>query len=186
MSRRLLAVAVALALAWACADPPDKEIHQAQGAIDAARAAGAEQYAPAPLEAATKALAQAHEAVEQRDYRLALSQALDAQENARSAARAAASQKAVVRSQVERTLAAVDAAMTQAAARLKAARGRGGSAATALQARLDAARTAVQKARSALDAEQYLAARDALDGLLDGLNRDLAALEQALSSRRRH
>ena len=186
MSRRLVIVAVLLALVWACSEPPDKEIHQAQGAIDAARAAGAEQYAPAALTAATTSLTQAHDAVEQGDYRLALSQALQAQENARSAARAAASQKAVVRSQVERTLDGVDAALTQAAARLKAARGRGGAAASALQTRIGSATAAVQKARSALEAEQYLAARDALDGVLDGLNRDLTALDQALTSRRRH
>ena len=42
---RLLPVFVAFVLAAGCGDPPDKELHQAQGAIDAARAAGAEQYA---------------------------------------------------------------------------------------------------------------------------------------------
>ena len=189
MARRLAVLAVLLALGWACADPPDKEIHQAQGAIDAARAAGAEQYAPAALEAATTALTRSHDAVGQRDYRLALSLALEAHESARSAARAAASQKALVRSETERTLTAIDTALAQAAARLKTAPGRGGAVATAasaLEARVDAATTAVQKARSALEAEDYLAARAALDGVLDGLTRDLDALDRALGSRRRH
>ncbi len=189
MSRRLAVLAVLLALGWACANPPDKEIHQAQGAIDAARAAGAEQYAPAALEAATTALAHSREAVDQRDYRLALSLALEAQENARSAARAAAGQKAIVRSEAERTLTAIDGVLAQAAARLKTARGRGGAVATAasaLEAQVQAANRAVQEARSALAAEDYLAARHALGGVLDGLNGRLEALDRALGSRRRH
>ena len=43
-ARRLLACA--LLLCAACSEPPQKEIDRAQGAIDAARAAGADQYAP--------------------------------------------------------------------------------------------------------------------------------------------
>src|SRR5581483_9749899 len=65
----------------ACADdPPTKEMNQAQGAIDAARAAGAEQYAPEDFKAAVAALQRSHEAVTQRDYRQALNDALDARE----------------------------------------------------------------------------------------------------------
>ncbi|PYQ93511.1 MAG: hypothetical protein DMF96_29615 [Acidobacteria bacterium] len=45
--RRLpLSLAMLAAMAGAaCGNPPDKEMQQAQGAIDAARAAGADQYA---------------------------------------------------------------------------------------------------------------------------------------------
>src|SRR6476646_8902770 len=63
---------LAIASLVACGEPPDKEMHQAQGAIDAARAAGAETYAPAELKAAVDALTRAQDAVAQRDYRLAL------------------------------------------------------------------------------------------------------------------
>ena len=60
------------AAAAGCADPPSKELHQAQGAIDAARAAGADSYATDEFTAAVEALARAEAAVGQRDYRLAL------------------------------------------------------------------------------------------------------------------
>ena len=73
----------------ACGDPPDKEMQQAQGAIDAARAAGADQYARDEFTAAEDALKRAHEAVDQRDYRQALNNALDARERAQTAAKEA-------------------------------------------------------------------------------------------------
>jgi len=55
---------------------------QAQGALDAARAAGAERYATAEYQAAATALKNAQDAVAQRDYRLALNHALDSRERA--------------------------------------------------------------------------------------------------------
>ena len=70
--------------AGGCGEPPSKEMHQAQGAIDAARAAGAERYAADTLAAAVKALAQADLAANQRDYRLALNHALDSRERRRT------------------------------------------------------------------------------------------------------
>ena len=57
-------------------------MQQAQGAIDAARAAGADQYAREEFTAAEDALKRSHEAVAQRDYRQALNTALDARERA--------------------------------------------------------------------------------------------------------
>ena len=77
-------------LAAGCADPPTKEMNQAQGAIDAARAAGAEQFAADEFQAAVDALKRRDEAVDQRDYRLALSLALDSRERAQDAAKRAA------------------------------------------------------------------------------------------------
>ena len=65
----------AVVLCAACSEPPRKEIDRAQQAIEDARRAGAEQYAPETFAAATAALQQSHEAVDQRDYRLALSRA---------------------------------------------------------------------------------------------------------------
>src|SRR4029078_2966791 len=81
----------------ACGDPPEKEMQQAQGAIDAARAAGADRYAVEEYTAATEALKNARIAVEQRDYRLALNHALDSLERAQEAARQAADGKAAAR-----------------------------------------------------------------------------------------
>ena len=113
-------LACVVAAAAGCADPPSKELHQAQGAIDAARAAGADSYATEEFTAAVDALARAEAAVGQRDYRLALSQALDSRERAQNAAKLAASQKAAVRSEAERLLAELTSAAAMASARLAA------------------------------------------------------------------
>jgi len=187
MVRRLFASTVLLALAAACANPPDKEMNRAQGAIDAARAAGADRYAPAELEAATAALAGAEESVAQGDYRLAFSQALDASGAAQAAARRAADQKANVRSETERALGAADAALADAAARLSAARNVRGTAAAAEALEDAIARTerGVQEARSALRDDDYLAARDALAGVLDRLEAATKDLNALLPSRLR-
>ncbi len=54
---------VIVILSASCAEPPNKEINQAQGAIDAARAAGADRFAAAEFSAATDALKRSEEAV---------------------------------------------------------------------------------------------------------------------------
>ena len=113
--RRLSVVACAWLLSAACSAPPQKEIDRAQGALDAARAAGADTYAAQELQAATAALQQSHDAVAQRDYRLALSRALDANERALEAAKQAADGKARARSEAEGALAAATAGLQAAA-----------------------------------------------------------------------
>jgi hypothetical protein len=107
--------------AAACSAPPDKEIQQAKSAIDAARAAGADQYAREELAAAQEALKRSAEAVEERDYRLALSHALDSRERAETAAKEAADQKATARTNADRAVASASAALVDLRARLKAA-----------------------------------------------------------------
>src|SRR3954449_13445947 len=103
MRRLLLSLAVLAAVAGAaCGDPPDKEMQQAQGAIDAARAAGADQYAREEFTAAQEALKHANEAVADRDYRLALNYALDSRERAQNAAAMAADGKATARVDADR------------------------------------------------------------------------------------
>src|SRR4051812_28547144 len=106
--RRLPAwLLAALVLLPACADPPTKELTQAQSAIDAARAAGAERYATDEFHSATQALKDANAAVDQRDYRLALDHALESRDRAQAAARDAAETKGRTRTEVERTMADV-------------------------------------------------------------------------------
>ena len=87
---------------------------QAQGSIDAARAAGADRYATEQYDAAVKALQNAENAVAQRDYRLALNYALDGRDRAQRAAKEAATQQAVLRSAAERRLGEVTASLDQA------------------------------------------------------------------------
>ena len=89
----------------ACGDPPDKELQQARSAIESARVAGADLYAREEFSAAETALKSATDAVDQRDYRLALNRALDARERAQNAVQEAVSRKAVVRADASRALA---------------------------------------------------------------------------------
>src|SRR5262245_16457285 len=118
----VLLVAVSVFCA-ACEEPPNNEMQQAQGAIDAARAAGAEQYAQDEFAAAVDALKRANDAVADRDYRLALNNALDSRERARNAAKQASDQKAVQRASAESAIKAAAVALTSAQARLKTAEG---------------------------------------------------------------
>jgi len=85
----------------ACAAPPDKELHQAEGAIAAAKTADAERYAPDELRAAETALHNYDAAVAARDYRQALRLAMDAQVSASEAAKRAGDEKALARSHAE-------------------------------------------------------------------------------------
>ncbi len=155
----LVALLVAATAMTACAEPPTREISQAQGALDAARAAGAETYARTEFEAADAALAQAHRAVAERDYRQALSSALDARERARTAARDASAARARAATDVAHAI--------QAAARgVEAARGRlvRPGAARELRARLgpalDALTVQLQEARSAVAGGDYAQAAE--------------------------
>lgn len=170
-------LACVVASAAGCADPPSKELHQAQGAIDAARAAGADSYATDEFTAAVSALARAEAAVGQRDYRLALSQALDSRERAQNAAKLAASQKAAVRSDAERLLAELTSATAMASTRLAAETSRTPSpGVVALQSAVQSARAALDDAGKALATEDYLEARRRLQGVRD----TLVAAHQAL------
>jgi hypothetical protein len=161
VARRALVCVVLslLGVAAGCGgDPPDKEMQQAQGALDAARAAGADQYAHEEFTAAQDALKKSQDAVEQRDYRLALTYALDSRERAQNAAREAADHKATARSDAERALADATEALNEAKARLRAA-----EALHLAQRRLadprkaiDTAEKAVQKARADFSHGDYL------------------------------
>jgi Domain of unknown function (DUF4398) len=182
---RAAAASLALALlAVACGEPPNKELHQAQGAIEAARAAGAERYATEEFTAAVEALRRADEAVRQRDYRLALNHALDSRERAQNAAREAADAKAAARGRAERMLAEVTTALAAAGSRMSAA-----EAARVTQkalaeptAAIAAAQQAVQEAGSALGREDYLAAQQALEGRAAAIQQATRQIDQAIAA----
>jgi hypothetical protein len=191
MLRATLPIAViAIAATIACSEPPSKEMDQAQGAIDAARAAGAELYAPNEFEAARTALKRSEEAVAARDYRLALGHALDARERAHDAAREAADGKAAARSNAERALASAEAAVKRAQARLaalSAARPRRRDI-PEIDHAIDVASQAVQESRAALSKEDYLGANEALTGVearLDAVLRGAPAPARSRAGRRR-
>ncbi len=168
VGRRLaLSFAIAAALtATACGDPPEKEMQQAQGAIDAARAAGADEYANEELTAAQAALKRANDAVEQHDYRLALNNALDARERAQNAAKLAADGKAVARTEAEHVLGVTTNALNDAHVRLRTAEKNHVPPRLLMKPRevVDDADTAVQKARAAFARADY---RTAIETLRD-------------------
>ena len=154
IARSVAAMLVGAAVLVACAEPPTREISQAQGALDAARAAGAEAYAKSAFQAADAALKKAHAAVAERDYRQALSFALDAREQARTAARDAAAARA-------RAATTVALAIQTAARGVETARTHlaGPTGTRELRARLgpalDELTTQLQEARSAVAAGDY-------------------------------
>jgi hypothetical protein len=162
----------------ACSEPPDKEHHQAVGAVEAARAAGAETYAPAEFTDAQSALAKYDESVAQHDYRQALNNALEARNLAYDAAKQAGNKKAELRSEADRLAAHLEALVAAADARLSAAAGRPtGAAAARLRANRDAGRTAMQKARTRSEQQDYPGAIALLTPAVEKLSREPAASE---------
>lgn len=173
-----------------CAQPPDREMQQAQGAIDAARAAGADQYASVEFAAAVDALKRSHDAVAARDYRLALNHALDSRERAQTAAKEATDAKATAHTEADRGLTMAAAALEQARGAVKAAEGVRAPARV-----VDPARTAiatldrrVQEARATFDKGDYRAAAKAASAATEALatvTRDLDAATRPAVRRRR-
>lgn len=181
----LCTITCAAVLSVACSAPPQKEIDQAQQAVDNARAAGAEQYAPESFAEATAALQQSHEAVNQRDYRLALSRAVDASDRAQEAARAAADNKAKARTQSEAAVNAVNASVLHLRARLKAAEDvRVPSRELApARATLKDAEALLQKARALLAAENYAGATQAVSAVDAQIRSETRVVEAAITLR---
>jgi len=162
-----VAVTWALVVHTACTEPPNKEMNQAQGALDAARAAGAEQFAAEEYKAAVDALGKSRTAVQQRDYRQALSHALDARERAQDAARVAGDEKARVYTATDRELRRAELALDRARASLEGAEA-AKVPARQLQAPRQALTTAdrsLREARAAIARDDIPAAASALDGL---------------------
>ncbi len=186
----LASLAVAAVVLVACSGPPDNEMQQAQGAIETARAAGADEYAHTEFTAAQDALKQAHEAVAQRDYQSALNHALDSRERAQNAAKEAADRKATARGDAERALSDANVALTQARAKLKAAETAHVPAKTLAGPRrsINEAEQSVQKARAAFAQGDYLSVNSLAgpaSSKLVTVIRDLDAVSAILAKRRR-
>jgi hypothetical protein len=182
--RSLLACLAIALVVTACAEPPNKEMGQAQGAIDAARAAGADKYAVTEYTAATQAMTLANQAVEQRDYRLALNHALESREHAQNAAREAADTQARIRGEVERAMAEVAGLLAQANLRLAAAEKARVSRTALRDARQLIAQVNddVQKAGEALGRKDYAAAQPTLDGIKRRIQEAIATLDTATTA----
>ena len=190
---RLVPLGLLAAMAVACARwaaPPTKEIDQAREAIEAARAAGADEYARDDAAAAADALKHAQDAVADHDYRLALSSALDGRERAQTAATLAAERKAAARAGAEKAVSALADAIATAKARVKSAERVRVPAKTLSAPRrgvADAERH-LQEARAALEKGHYEAADTNAAGAtaqLANVTRDLRAPRITATRRRR-
>jgi hypothetical protein len=185
------AAAIIIVSAIGCGgDPPDKEIRQARAAIEAARGAGADQYAKAEYGAAQDALKRSLDAVADRDYRLALNHALDARERAEAAAKQAVDGKVIARADADRAVRDLTAALSDARLRLKSAEAAHVPPRIVNEARraIADADTAVQKARTTIEAGDYQAATTLIGDTSARLRAATHDLEIAQSSpaRRRH
>ena len=180
--RPLRAWVLALLLLTACGTPPHKEIDQAQGAIDAARAAGADRLATEEYNAAIASLKLANDAVGQRDYRLALNHALESREHAQNAARLAAETHGRLRGEVERSLAEVTSLIAQANGRLTTAERTRVSRRIVTDARqsLATVNNDVQKAGAAVQAQNFTAAQALLSGAKQRISQVITRLDTAM------
>jgi hypothetical protein len=177
---RVCCIACLTALSIACAEPPHKEMNQAQGAIDAARAAGADEYASTELTAAIDALKRSEEAVAQKDYRLALSFAIDSRERAQAAAKAAVETRAKARGTAERVIAEANSLIGQARRRLDDEATAKLPRRTVADARATLAdgEKSMQEARAALDRDEYPRAIELARAITASVQEALASLER--------
>jgi len=188
--RRLVPWLAASAIAASCGDdPPDREIQQAETAIEAARTGGPDDYAHEEFAAAEKALQSARDAVSQRDYRLALTNAIDSRARAETAANEAKDQKRIAHNRVERELRTTTASLSQLNSRLKAAEsGKASNRVLSASRRMIAeADRVVQEARTAFDMGNYIAAEKAIqraNARLTEASRALDALASPASRRK--
>ena len=191
MPRAWALLALLVLFTTACGgDPPDKEMQQAQGAIDAARAAGADVYAAEEFAAAQRA-DERRRRCRPRDYRLALNHALDSRERAQNAAKLAADGMAAARVEADRASHAPATGVEAMRARLKAPDVPRLPARTVCRRRAavaDADRR-VQEARTAQERGDYkaaqIAAAAAANNTLSTATKDLEDAAAAAAKRRR-
>jgi hypothetical protein len=152
-----------VALLEGCAQPPTRELTAAETALAEARRAEAEKYATELLEQADAALLAARQKVEQKDYRGALSSAVDAAEKARAAAAAVPSAKLLLKGAAETAQAEAQAALDEVAAiREEAAKAKVPDAAfEAVSAAVGEVETAAKVVADHLAKEDFAAAQKA-------------------------
>jgi len=176
-----LPLVLLLLLLTGCSEPPQKEIDEAQSAIDAARAAGADKYLPDEFSAAAATLQKSHAAVDQRDYRQALSYAIDARQRAINASKAVIDARARAKQDAEALLREATTRADRLEALIKAA----GEAHVSprdlhpVRLALADARNVLQEARSSLDARQFLEASASVKAVrekLDAATKELTSI----------
>ena len=177
MLARCFTVLVVALLTLSCSAPPEKEHQLALQALLAARTADTTTYAPDELAAVEAALASYDRAVADRDYRQALSRALEAREKANLAPQVAAERKAQARVRADSLLAECNAVLSSLRARMTA---QGASRPTPAQlTRLRQATRStpsqIRVAEALISHQNYKNAITALTPILQSLRQDEAA-----------
>jgi hypothetical protein len=155
--RRFLVIGLLLLTAAGCSEPPNKEIDQAQTALDIARTAGADKYAADEYNAAGSALQKARAAVDQRDYRQALNYAIDSRQRSQDAINQAADGKARAQRAADDLIGFVSKRALEVQARLRAAEASRVPAKDLrdLRAVVTEAQTGLQEARAQIGGGNY-------------------------------
>ena len=185
LGRRWSCVTVVIVTSWLAAgcgdDPPNKEIQQAQQAIDIAHSSDADRYATDEFTAAQDALRRSQAAVVARDYRQALNDALDARDRAQTATKDAIDKKAEMKTDVDRALHDAALALVDARAKLRTAETsrRPTRVLVPLRRAVADAETLVQEARTAFDQGDYLNAGDLLTKTRTRLDESVRNFEAA-------
>ena len=173
-----------------CSEPPQKEIDEARSAIEAAQASGADVYAPEEYAGAAATLQKARASVEQRDYRQALSYAIDARQRAIEASRVVPDARARAKTAAEAELKRTAESVTHLEAVRRAARDAGVSAQElrASGETVTVATGALQEARTALETRKYAEANTRLRGVrenVDAVAKSVASIPQRPKGKRR-
>lgn len=175
MFKRIVVIVTLLALPLfiGCSKAPETEMQNAQSAMQAAKTAEAEQYAPDAYQMAMDTLNAANAAKQEQDGKFSLFRSygkskelfLSAQALSDRAATAAAAEKARVKAEVETLMADTQTLLDNAAKALASApKGKGSKAdIELLKNDLAAANTAFEQAKADMAAEKYLAAKAKFD-----------------------
>jgi hypothetical protein len=172
------ALAIVLLVTFACAAPPNREMKDAEDALKAAKDAGAERYAASSFSQAADAYRLANLAVSGGDYRLALSKALESREHARDAEREAADVHARAHDEVLQMMTDVATQLAHATTELESADRRHVPRAVLRSAHqtLAGVEVDVQKARAAIQKQDFADAKGTLTSVKARLDKVLASL----------
>jgi hypothetical protein len=181
----------ALMMLAACAQAPQPAIDGANQALEKARAAGAEEYAPEAWQLAQDSLKSATTEVQAQNDKFALmrsyDQATQLLDKATKAADAAASEAASAREEAkkraETAIQEAQAAVTAAQAALeKAPKGKGTEAdLLAMKAELESMTASLSKAQEQFNAGKYLAVESSAHSVTEQANAIAADIAQAQS-----
>ncbi|UCB51596.1 MAG: DUF4398 domain-containing protein [Candidatus Zixiibacteriota bacterium] len=172
----LLMVPVFL-LVLGCGGEPTNELAAAKGALENARAAEADKYAPDVFTQAENSIAEAENLIAQKKYREAKKLLMDAKNVAETAATQAATNKDNTKTEVEDYLAAIDQGMKQLKETQDLAKQWGiPKKERELADELAAWNVNLEKARAEYDAGNYYAAKE----LAASVHQELVAKDSGL------